>query len=126
MITISSNGSKWAGEEPDTIEDLIAVMAQHEINAWGDVAYLDNTNIVRFNGNFETASHVFSIDTDEPATIAKLKAAFNANRTRYGHPPVRAIRRARTGYQTSRQMEATSRACDAMKARFEAERQARQ
>ena len=109
LTHIESNGSKWGGEAPDPIERLLerlqtetldpmfeeygnfvhpARKAHRECSertGWKDVytdagpIYPDHPNAVRFWGNFLTYSHVFSIDTDDPALIEKLTAAIRAN-----------------------------------------------
>lgn len=88
--TIHSNGSKWAGEAPDTLADLLKVLASHPLDRnfeqygnfiyAGDPAILSGTT--RFWGNFFTISHVFNIDTDEPEVIDALTRAIRANQQR--------------------------------------------
>lgn len=88
MTEIVSNGSKWAGEAPDTVDQLLAVMAEHPLDRrferYGNFAqqYTLEPHIWQFFGNFLTISHVFDIRTDEPEAIAKLKAAIDTNRKR--------------------------------------------
>lgn len=90
QTVIHSNGSKWAGDEQDSIETLLEVLAGPYVldrifECDDDHAFIDRddeTGMVRFFGNFLELSHVFSIDTDEPATIAKLTAAIDANMER--------------------------------------------
>jgi hypothetical protein len=86
-ITIQSNGSKWAGEQPDSIEELIQVLGQYVLSrihepfietpkageCWAE------QGTTRFSGNFYELSHVFSIDTDDPELIERLTTAINAN-----------------------------------------------
>lgn len=84
--TINSNGSKWAGEAPDTIDDLLKALASNPLH-WGfdgNLIYpLENMpGTTRFCGNFLTVSHVFCIDTDEPDVIKKLTAAIRVNQQR--------------------------------------------
>ena len=97
--TIHSNGSKWAGQEPDDIEKLVEVLEKHTIEKkfFGpfivrerkgeevvDVVHyhcpikLDGDN-ARFFGNFEDLSHVFRIDTNDPEVIDKLTKAIKSN-----------------------------------------------
>jgi hypothetical protein len=93
--TIHSNGSKWAGEAPDSIEKLLEVLGTHvldrrfegpepttfvEVSKVGEKWAVPGTT--RFFGNFLELSHVFSIDTDESYVIAKLKAAIEINMAR--------------------------------------------
>jgi hypothetical protein len=97
MTTIQSNGSKWAGEELDSIEDLIEVLKTQTLNpifeqygdfaetdprfyTSGELCYPDNPGTVHFFGNFYTVSHVFNIDTDDAETIATLRGLIAANK----------------------------------------------
>lgn len=83
MTNIISNGSKWAGEPLDTIEDLCAVLQSNPLDrtfeGFGNFVLADPDEPVRFWGNFFDLSHVFSIDTDDPAIIARLTALIRAN-----------------------------------------------
>lgn len=93
---IHSNGSKWAGEEPDGIEVLMKRLAEETLDPrfeqYGN--FMQNHSalqwlygapewsclgMVRFWGNFLTYSHVFQIDTDDEAVIHPLMAAIKAN-----------------------------------------------
>jgi hypothetical protein len=93
--TIHSNGSKWHGESPDTVEQLFAVLQTHVLDRMFEfedgTAFIERSGAddkwapqgtVRFWGNFLHLSHVFSIDTDEPDLIARLTAAIQANMAR--------------------------------------------
>jgi len=100
---IASNGSKWAGESPDPIQRLIDTLSEYHLDPtfedygnfvidldkpeeWDDPEqYKKYPNIKRFFGNFQTLSHVFSIDTDSPTLIDKLTKAIrvNQNTARY-------------------------------------------
>ncbi len=83
MTTITSNGSKWAGESPDTVDELCAVLQSHTLDrifeGYGNFVIADAGEPLRFWGNFFDVSHVFSIDTDEPAVIERLTALIRAN-----------------------------------------------
>jgi hypothetical protein len=90
MTTITSNGSKWAGEPPDTLETLLEVLTREPLDpmfaAYGDfVIDLSREQpdqppgTLRFWGNFYALSHVFSIDTNEPPIIDQLTTAIRAN-----------------------------------------------
>jgi len=98
MIDIQSNGSRWAGEEPATIAELLEALQVETLDPsfedygnfvesdrdlmsyiTGKPIYPDNPRVVRFFGNFATVSHVFNIDTDEPEIISSLSAAIRAN-----------------------------------------------
>lgn len=96
---IRSNGSKWAGESPDSIEDLIAVLGTHALAAkfedYGNFVmkltstYLEALNgdganltphALHFWGNFEELSHVFDVITDDQDVIDRLITAIKANK----------------------------------------------
>jgi len=102
---INSNGSKWAGEDPDSIEKLIEVLKNNTIEErfffWVDKRYLpkgqkpyfccpiseDKFNdeekhegFFNFFGNFEEISHVFSIDTNDPKIIRELTESIQKNK----------------------------------------------
>jgi len=73
---IKSNGSKWAGQEPDSIEELISVLAQHDLDlenfaANGFISFKDSNgysnrdyeeHTVHIFGNFRGISHVFNLE----------------------------------------------------------------
>jgi len=106
MLEIKSNGSKWFGEEPDTIEKLLEVLAVEPLDRkfenFGNFIYKpftwkygrgnrivndkpmypDNPAMLNFFGNFLRVSHVFNITTDDPVIIAKLRKAIRANKKR--------------------------------------------
>lgn len=97
MIRIESNGSKWAGQAPDSIEKLLDVMANHPLDrrTFGGHFFtskpgyskeflkdLGVTDVTCFSGNFFDISHVFNIITDEPVLIGKLKKAIRKNQQR--------------------------------------------
>lgn len=93
--TITSNGSKWAGEAPDDIDTLIGVLGTHMLERWtGNPVRKIAPGTVRFFGNFHDLSHVFNITTDDPDIIRRLVAAIRANRARR-HPFLHHIRPAR-------------------------------
>lgn len=96
MIMIQSNGSKWYGQEPDSIERLIEVLSEHTLDPtfenYGSFITPDpiacNTykplypkGTYQFFGNFRGVSHVFNIATDEPEIIEKLSTAIRANQS---------------------------------------------
>lgn len=101
MIEILSNGSKWAGQEPDSIDVLLDVLNREPLDptfencgdfidpspTWGKYGttpspYPDNPNVVSFFGNFLKVSHVFNIHTDDTEIIEKLTVAIRANQQR--------------------------------------------
>lgn len=98
IINIHSNGSKWAGEENDTIEKLIEVLNTNTIeerffykyyksNEHGykvipcNLCPIDNNGgIYTFFGNFEEVSHVFNIETNNEKIIHDLVISIKANK----------------------------------------------
>ncbi len=98
LTVIYGNGSKWYGEAPDSIDTLIAVMTENtldlELQMDNDrfcelldddpvgAEYYPGTGWHGFLGNFEELSHNFHISTRDPALIARLKAAIDANLAR--------------------------------------------
>lgn len=92
--TIDSNGSKWLGEEPDSIDTLCDVLKNYCL----DPSFEDYGNFCtcldsepqigapegsfRFWGNFLELSHVFSIDTNDPTVINHLTTLIRANQQR--------------------------------------------
>lgn len=88
MTTIKSNGSKWAGQEPDSVEYLLKVLNDEPLDRtfenYGNFVYLNENNLetVVFFGNFFRISHVFNIETDDESTIENLISAIEANRRR--------------------------------------------
>lgn len=95
---IHSNGSKWGGEQPDTIERLITVLESNTIEErfftsffvpekkgkkWYQLCPIDksaNGNKTIFFGNFEEISHVFRIETNDPKIILLLSKAISENK----------------------------------------------
>lgn len=73
---IHSNGSKWNGQEPDTIEQLIEVLGKHDLDiesfgAHGFISFKDSNgysardyeqHTVQILGNFFDLSHMFNIE----------------------------------------------------------------
>lgn len=108
MLTINANGSKWAGQEQDSITVLLerlatntldprfedygnfimpARMTRRTVDAHTGEELIEDAgplypgapDAVRFWGNFYDVSAVFSVDTDEGFIIEKLTAAIRAN-----------------------------------------------
>ena len=84
MIDIRSNGSKWAGMAPDSIEVLIERLGEYALD-WERFEHCYNAEpeflkephhrpgVWSFFGDFRELSAVFNILTDEPGLIAELK-----------------------------------------------------
>lgn len=96
MTRIDVIGSKWAGEESDTVENLLALMATEPLDprfeAYGNFIYLvheyDGSNephpdngYMHAWGNFYTCSYAFNITTDDLDLIHRFYAAITANQT---------------------------------------------
>jgi hypothetical protein len=98
MTEIISNGSKWAGEKPDSIKHLVKVLSSHVIEdrfffkfkekhdkgkfEWVVLCPITKdkeTGCYHFFGNFEDLSHVFNIKTDDQKVIKMLKTAIMNN-----------------------------------------------
>ena len=90
MLKIVSNGSKWAGEQPDSIEQLIKVLEQYPLDPtfekYGNFIVSNPNKIDHkyagctvFFGNFYSYSHFFNIVTDEPGIISRLTEAVKKN-----------------------------------------------
>jgi hypothetical protein len=78
-MKINSNGSKWAGEEPDTIEVLIDTLKTYTLDPtfeeYGNFVLPNKgTDQIRVWGNFQNVSHVFSIDGTEAELAILIKA----------------------------------------------------
>lgn len=86
MINIESNGSRFYGQAPATIDELVHALNRHPLNVlmFDRFVWREGGARVRFHGNFLTISHVFSITTDEPEVIATLRGAIRANLERQG------------------------------------------
>jgi hypothetical protein len=100
MIQILSNGSKWYGQEPDSINQLLEVLKNEPLDRrfekYGNFIYIirESDTIdpctcpkewigsTMFSGNFLTISHVFRILTDEQEIINKLTIAIRENQQR--------------------------------------------
>ena len=92
MLEIQSNGSKWAGQEPDNIEVLLEMLAKEPLDrTYEDCFYYPLEDDFRkrhnypegtiaFSGNFFKYSHVFNIRTDELSIIKQLTQAIEANK----------------------------------------------
>jgi hypothetical protein len=95
MLEILANGSKWHGQQPDTIDQLIKVLNNHVLDPrfedYGD--FIDSNpewvkqeyqekyeGCTMFFGNFLEVSHVFRVITDEQNIIDRLTKAILANK----------------------------------------------
>ena len=82
-ISIHSNGSKWAGEEPDSIETLLSILEKYDLDlrsfaACGFINFSDGKVVLQ--GNFITLSHVFHIEgLEEAPSIKALMCAIESN-----------------------------------------------
>ena len=97
---ILSNGSKWAGQAPDTVDDLLDVLQKYALDRtfekYGNFITrkpkykqefyaelgTDPDKTYNFFGNFRSLSHVFNIVTDDPEIVKKLRAAIRKNQKR--------------------------------------------
>lgn len=102
FTNIKSNGSHFAGAGPDTIEQLLAVLKDEPLDRtfenYGNFVYAlggrhgyedpelrreaKELRAVNFFGNFFKLSHVFNIETNDPAVIRPLVKAIRANQRR--------------------------------------------
>jgi hypothetical protein len=80
-MNIISNGSKWDGESPDSVETLISVLETETLDPgfeiFGKFVSWTGTGL-RALGNFLTVSHVFNIEgsLEEMLPLARaIKAA---------------------------------------------------
>jgi len=80
--TIHSNGSKWAGEEPNSLETLFENLERYTLDSvfedYGNFAHMV-AGRAYFFGNFADLSGVFRLDTNDPALIKRLTKAIRAN-----------------------------------------------
>lgn len=101
FVYIQSCGSKWAGQEPDDVEDLLYILKTQPLHPrferYGDF-WTDNPRagigklglipgtplyrvpVTRFYGNFWEYSYVFNIDASDPHIVRMLKEAITFNR----------------------------------------------
>lgn len=79
---IISNGSKIAGEAPDTIEALIAALERYPLDRFFEEHFVRTlaNGEVGFHGNFRTVSHVFDVHSDDPDVIERLTSPIRRNR----------------------------------------------
>jgi len=87
MITIHSNGSKWAGEQPDSIDKLKDMLRTQTLDKtfeeYGNFVFKsDNKKHYCLFGNFKTYSHVFNIDTDDKKLVNEIRQLVRENKKR--------------------------------------------
>lgn len=104
--TIHSNGSKWLGQDPDSIDTLLDLLAREPLDPtfeqYGNFMHPGPDGMTTFFGNFNQWSHVFRIDTDDPAVITALRRAIRTNQRR---PSYRAAKRECTAREERRKAE---------------------
>ena len=78
---IHSNGSKWAGEEPDTLDRLVEVLGTYTLDGafFPFVTVRANKQEWSIGGNFVDVSHVFRITTTDESVVKRLVAAIGSN-----------------------------------------------
>src|SRR5574343_1458957 len=76
---IISNGSKWLGQGPDTLEDLYTMLKTYALDPdfekYGNFFHYTtgkHFEVYHFHGNFACISHVFDIRTNDHEVIDKL------------------------------------------------------
>jgi hypothetical protein len=110
-LRIESNGSKWAGDSPDTVEQLLAVLDREPLNPsfeeYGNFYYfVPELGRWRVWGNFYLISHVFRID-GTPEALAPIVAAIRRNQQRPDYLAAR--RRSARNAERARQRNRTRR-----------------
>lgn len=83
--TIKNNGSRFRGQEPGTLEELLVVLQVQPL----DPRFEPYANFREeaqgqtvFWGNFFAVCHPFDIQTDDPDVIEQLLSAIRANQER--------------------------------------------
>ena len=73
-MEITSNGSKWLGEPPDSVETLLGVLGSETLDPtfehYGGFIYYIGEGKLHAFGNFLTCSHVFDIT----GTIGEMRS----------------------------------------------------
>lgn len=77
---VRSNGSKWAGEAPDPVRDLLERLRSEVLTRAYNAEETMPNGAARFTGNFLHVAAVFDVETTDPATIAALRDAMAENR----------------------------------------------
>lgn len=102
-MNIISNGSKWYGQEPDSVDILLSVLGEHPLdptfenfgNFYYEPEYLDPSKqppagtVFRVFGNFSDVSHVFNIEGNAEE-LEPIRLAIESNRASESYQRVRA------------------------------------
>ena len=83
MVDIRYNGSRWYGQQPDTLEGLYEVLRTEPLRPdYSNFSCeVDNhPGQVQFSGNFANVSHAFNIITDDSEVISTLSRLIEENR----------------------------------------------
>lgn len=105
-LEIRANGSKWAGQSPDPVETLLALLKSEPLDPrfedYGDFVMRDETwPNVHVWGNFFNVSHCFDIK-GTPAECAAIVAAIRENQRRADYRAIRLQREAEAAARGAR------------------------
>lgn len=104
---INSNGSKWSGQNPDSIETLLNVLDSNALDPafeeYGDFYEMRpmlmggsmSAHKHHFFGNFFDVSHVFNIDTDDDIIAKRIIQAVWKNKRTAAYTAAKSARNAR-------------------------------
>jgi len=116
-ILVMDNGSKWAGQEPDSVEQLFEMLGKYALDPmfenYGNFYHetpisavtdepLMPTGWVSFWGNFQSYSHLFHILTNDADFIAELLSAIRANQSSEMYAEAKRIAAARSKFWKDR------------------------
>jgi hypothetical protein len=121
---IQSNGSRWAGEDLATLDDLAKCLTEHTLDPTFE-KYGDFINQIRpgdwirgrrpegvdpectfqMFGNFFDVSHVFNIITDDPAVVARFRPLIDANKATPAYKQAKKERAEQARYWRKRERE---------------------
>ena len=83
QTTVLYSGSRWFGQAAAGPDELLAVIAAEPLSRtfelYGNFVIDKGDGGTRFWGNFAAVSHVFCIDTNDPALVERLTTAIRAN-----------------------------------------------
>lgn len=102
MTTVVSHiGSKFGGDDPDTIEQLFDMLGREPLDPkfeqYGNFMYhCEDSNRIKVWGNFFAVSYGFDVETDDPCLIERFMIAISGNQS---SEPYRAALVARKGEQ---------------------------